>query len=189
MSWPITGGAAVRAAPPARAVPPRSPAPSPRHHQSRTVTDRSAGTVRVNGPSGRASTCRRASSGTRSSIGSSRPSRPSSTSSSAATAVTGLVIDEIERSSPDSPAPRTRDRGDPRSARAPARPEPPPTPDRATRSRRRTRAWHRQAGEADHRPESALRHHTTSDLRGRQTVIGPSRQDHEDQSSPRPSTA
>jgi hypothetical protein len=86
-------------------------------------------------------------------------------------------------------APRPRDRGDPRSARAPARPEPPPTPDRAARSGRRTAHGIVELAKpiTVQSQHSAITHHFRPALAP--TMIGPSRQDHENHSSPRPSTS
>ena len=74
------------------------PNPQVKVSRSRTVIERSAGTVSWRGPSGRRSTRRSVSSGSRSSTGPSSSSRPVSTSESTATAVIGLVFDEIRNS-------------------------------------------------------------------------------------------
>ncbi len=74
---------------------PCMPKPHVKVSRSRTVTGRSASTVSVRGPSGRRSTRRPASSGSRSSAGPFRSSRPSSTRLSTTAAVIGLVVDEM----------------------------------------------------------------------------------------------
>ena len=79
-------------------IAPCIPNPHVNVSRSRTVIGRRAGTVSVRGPSGRDSTRRSASSGSRSSTAPFNSSRPSSNSESTAAAVIGFVFDEIRNS-------------------------------------------------------------------------------------------
>ena len=76
-------------------IAPCIPKPQVNVSRSRTVIERSAGTVSPSGPSGWRSTRRSASSGNSRSTGSSRSSKPSSAIESTTAAVMGLVIDAI----------------------------------------------------------------------------------------------